>query len=238
MPESIHSAPLILLASKRPAVRALFERLADSDQPAFSLRVLPTGGEAGLCHLRAGTEALAAVVDTAPDPETATELCRELAGRWPPLPVIALLCCGRTSTPAYLEALLAAGVKGALDMLTPEEEILNTVQAVVRGGAVLHARFGKNGAASFGRLFDPYGPGRPDAARPRLGALDRQLIELVAQGHTDQEIGKQAHLARDTVHHHLDGLYRKLGVRNRTELAAWAGRHGLYQPQRNPESGR
>jgi len=35
-------------------------------------------------------------------------------------------------------------------------------------------------------------------------------------------------LSRHTVHHHVERLCRELGTRNRTELAAWAGRNGLY----------
>jgi hypothetical protein len=38
----------------------------------------------------------------------------------------------------------------------------------------------------------------------------------------------QLHLSPHTVKHHIDQVRRELRVRNRTELAAWAGRNGFY----------
>ncbi|MBI2938956.1 MAG: helix-turn-helix transcriptional regulator, partial [Chloroflexi bacterium] len=59
---------------------------------------------------------------------------------------------------------------------------------------------------------------------------DVRLLELVARGLSDEEIGPKLGLSPHTVKRHLEGLRQAVNARNRTELAAWAGQYGCYQP--------
>ena len=74
--------------------------------------------------------------------------------------------------------------------------------------------------------------GAPDppvfAGRPERRELQLQLLELVALGLPDHEIGRRLHLSPHTVKHQIEDLRTALRVRNRTELAAWAGKNGFY----------
>ncbi|GEM_PF-5631127 len=64
------------------------------------------------------------------------------------------------------------------------------------------------------------------------------LLRLVAQGETNRGIGQAIGLSLDTVHHHLTRLIRHLGVRNRAQLAGWAGHKGCYdEPDRSTAPG-
>lgn len=70
------------------------------------------------------------------------------------------------------------------------------------------------------------GPGRGDidyALSPR----ETEVLEKLSQGFTNPEIAGLLHLARDTVKQHTSAVYRKLGVRNRTQAASLAREHGL-----------
>jgi DNA-binding NarL/FixJ family response regulator len=58
-----------------------------------------------------------------------------------------------------------------------------------------------------------------------------ELLQLVARGLPDHEIGRRLHMSPHTVKHHIEDLRDGLGARNRIELAAWAGRNGLYAPE-------
>jgi DNA-binding NarL/FixJ family response regulator len=49
---------------------------------------------------------------------------------------------------------------------------------------------------------------------------ERRLARLVASGATNREVAASVHLSTKTVEEHLSRLYRKLGVRSRTELAS------------------
>jgi DNA-binding NarL/FixJ family response regulator len=56
-----------------------------------------------------------------------------------------------------------------------------------------------------------------------------EILELLVQGLSDQEIGAQLHLSPHTVKHHIDRLRDEVGARNRIQLAAWAGRQGFLR---------
>jgi DNA-binding NarL/FixJ family response regulator len=65
------------------------------------------------------------------------------------------------------------------------------------------------------------------ASRFGLTALELQILSLVAEGLSNEEISQTIHLARETVKGHLKSLFRKLEVKNRTEAAVMAVRKGI-----------
>jgi two-component system response regulator DesR len=56
---------------------------------------------------------------------------------------------------------------------------------------------------------------------------EREVLELMASGATNREIAGSLYLSPNTVKEHTSGLFRKLGVRNRTEAVQRAQRMGL-----------
>jgi DNA-binding NarL/FixJ family response regulator len=78
----------------------------------------------------------------------------------------------------------------------------------------------------------------PSAARPELAELtphEVQIALMVAEGRTNREVAAAMFLAPKTVEHHLTTIFRKLGLRRRTELARLfagelAGRAGPPEP--------
>jgi len=76
------------------------------------------------------------------------------------------------------------------------------------------------------------GPGRqqPQAPRPepgQLSARERELVTLVAQGHTDAQIASQLYISVRTVGSHLDRIRDKTGCRRRADLTRLALSAGL-----------
>jgi DNA-binding NarL/FixJ family response regulator len=65
------------------------------------------------------------------------------------------------------------------------------------------------------------------ASRFGLTALELQILSLVAEGLSNEEISQTIHLARETVKGHLKSMFRKLEVKNRTEAAVMAVRKGI-----------
>lgn len=55
----------------------------------------------------------------------------------------------------------------------------------------------------------------------RVGALEEALQLLVVEGASNPAIAEHLYLSRKTIEHHVSNALAKLGVRNRTELAAW-----------------
>jgi DNA-binding NarL/FixJ family response regulator len=65
--------------------------------------------------------------------------------------------------------------------------------------------------------------------QPDVMLSDRELevLQLVAEGHANAEIGRKLWVTEQTVKFHLSNIYRKLGVKNRTEASRHAVREGL-----------
>jgi DNA-binding NarL/FixJ family response regulator len=58
-----------------------------------------------------------------------------------------------------------------------------------------------------------------------LTPREQQLVDLVSQAKLNKEIAHELRLAEGTVRDYLSRLFRKVGVKNRTELAVWAMHH-------------
>jgi DNA-binding NarL/FixJ family response regulator len=73
---------------------------------------------------------------------------------------------------------------------------------------------------------------RPAIPEPALTARERDVLDLIAIGLTNREIGERLYLGPDAIKKHARSLYRKLGVRNRTEAAHHAARAAVANAPR------
>jgi DNA-binding NarL/FixJ family response regulator len=78
--------------------------------------------------------------------------------------------------------------------------------------------------ASHGNGVAPL-PGREPLGR--LTSREREILQLVSEGHTNAELAHMLWVTEQTVKFHLSNIYRKLNVSNRTEASRWAQRAGL-----------
>ena len=209
----------LLLATSRPAVHSFFLNLGrDKPSSRFVVTRIQVAVDA-IAHGDELADATIAAVDVGLDQKAAVEFCRELQQRRPDLPVTAVVCCPHSVTPWNLRTLIAVGVSSLVDLQATSEEVARALESVARGGAVLQLHSFGHQRASLRDLL---------AAGELKSRTQIQLLELVALGLPDREIGRRLHLSPHTVKHQIENLRDELGVRNRTELAAWAGRHGFY----------
>lgn len=110
-------------------------------------------------------------------------------------------------TSEELSAALANGATGAILKDAPTESILAAIRTISNGGKVLPAT-----TAALTGL----------GARPKLSSRQREILQSIARGLTNDEIGRQFGIAGETVKKHLSILFAKLGVANRTEATALA----------------
>ena len=112
---------------------------------------------------------------------------------------------------------LAAGASGYLVKGAHLEELYEAIRAVARGQRYLHS-------SVTGAVVD-------DAIRwlrsGPLSAREREVLRLLASGHSPVEIGGQLGISVHTVRRHIANLSEKLGLRGNNALTRYAIRHGL-----------
>jgi DNA-binding NarL/FixJ family response regulator len=70
-----------------------------------------------------------------------------------------------------------------------------------------------------------------------LSKREREVAAMIASGMTNKEIAQRLFIAERTAEGHVERIRNKLGVRSRTEVATWAGSHGLGPgPLDNPRA--
>ncbi|MFO7573016.1 MAG: response regulator transcription factor [Gaiellaceae bacterium] len=62
---------------------------------------------------------------------------------------------------------------------------------------------------------------------PTVPERERQVLEMVAEGHPNKVIALRLSISEKTVKAHLTNVFRQIGVTDRTQAALWAERHGL-----------
>jgi DNA-binding NarL/FixJ family response regulator len=63
-----------------------------------------------------------------------------------------------------------------------------------------------------------------------LTVREREVVALLAQGHTNREIADLLVISERTAENHVQRVLNRLGLRSRTAVAAWAVEHGLPGP--------
>jgi DNA-binding NarL/FixJ family response regulator len=100
---------------------------------------------------------------------------------------------------------IEAGAMGYLLKDIPREELFRAIRATARGESVLAPSVA---ARMMRQVRDP--------AEERLSPREMEVLELVAQGYSNQEIGRTLHVSTATVKTHLLHIFAKLDVADRT----------------------
>jgi DNA-binding NarL/FixJ family response regulator len=142
---------------------------------------------------------------------------REACERVPGLKAIVL---SASSDPAQIQAAFAAGaVAYVLKTAQPEDVGIAIRQAFE------HSVFVPNpGAVSVSSN------GIGSSAKEAVAALTKrelEILQLVAEGHSNSQLARSLWVTEQTVKFHLSNIYRKIEVTNRTEASRWAQVHGL-----------
>jgi DNA-binding NarL/FixJ family response regulator len=126
-----------------------------------------------------------------------------------------------------LLAAMKAGARGYVLKGVSARELSQVVQAVNAGEVYVAP------SLAWGLLREMSQP-RPSDPLAELSARERQVLELVASGLSNQEIGLKLGLAEKTVKHYMTNVLTKLQVRSRVEAALLAARVGLGQTGSTP----
>jgi len=204
----------IVLATRRPSVSAFFAAMGGRSNVVrtTTFDVSATAVERASREVMAASVAL---VDASIDPAEGLEVCRQLRTRRTDLRIGVLFCCPHAAKPESLRPFLAAGIGSFLDLQLSVEQMLAALRSIARGEAVVRLHLSEDSSSA---LFNGH------STDEKLSADDLALLRLVALGWTDHEIGVELCLSRHTIKHRIERLCRRWHARNRTQLAAFAGR--------------
>jgi DNA-binding NarL/FixJ family response regulator len=177
-------------------------RLMLTQQPWVERCVSAHTGAEALAHAKRYRPHVA-LVDLFIGEESGAEVCERIRAAQPATRVLLFSGAGEISP----SAARAAGASGFAYKDWPARRIAGAVRHVGLGGTVFE-RHAPQGALG-------------------LSERERAVLEQMASGLTNPEIGAALHLSRHTVKEHSSAVYRKLGVRNRTEAVQRAQRLGL-----------
>jgi DNA-binding NarL/FixJ family response regulator len=119
---------------------------------------------------------------------------------------------------------LKAGARGYVLKDADEEEMLHAIRAVGRGEAI----FSPTIATRVLAYFAASSPGdTPPQAFPTLTDREREILNLIAQGHTNPSIARQLSLSTKTVGNYVSNIFTKLQVADRAQAIIRAREAGL-----------
>ena len=120
-------------------------------------------------------------------------------------------------------AAMRAGARGYILKGAGQEEVLRTIRAVARGEAL----FGPAIAARLTAFFNGPRPTAAAEAFPDLTAREREVLDLIAAGHSNEAIAARLSVSRKTVRNHVSNVFSKLQVAGRAEAIVRAREAGL-----------
>lgn len=134
----------------------------------------------------------------------------------------------------YVFGALRAGASGFLLKDAPRERLLEAIRVVHDGEALLSPSITRRLIEDYAGRTDPVPPA-PDllaALTPR----EREMLLLVAQGLSNQEIAARLVVTEATVKSHVGSVFAKLHLRDRVQAVVLAYEHGLVIPGRRPDA--
>ncbi|MGQ2916085.1 response regulator [Microbacterium aurantiacum] len=207
----------VFLVDDHEIVRRGIAQLVDAEPD------LDVVGEAGDI-----AEALRRIEATAPDvavldvrlPDgSGVDLCREVRSRHPH---IACLMLTAYDDDEALRSAALAGASGYVLKDIRSAALVDAIRASAAGRTVQSAQALRTAAQAAAAPVTGNAPASPDAD---LTYRERQVLDLIADGLTNREIGERLGLAEKTVKNYVSGLLAKLGMVRRTQAAVYGAEH-------------
>ncbi|MGF1482546.1 MAG: response regulator [Cyanophyceae cyanobacterium] len=117
----------------------------------------------------------------------------------------------------YIAQSISVGAKGYLLKDTPSEELAQTIRSV-------HQGYTQFGPGLFEKVVGVYASPlvEPPPALANLTSKEREVLQLIGQGHNNREIATALDISERTVKNHVNTILRRLHLRDRTQAAIFA----------------
>ena len=146
------------------------------------------------------------------------EATRQIRKKHPKIKVLVLT---QYDNKEYILSVIKAGASGYVLKRALGSELVSAIRAVKGGESFLYP------SAATALIEDYLQKAREEEPYDQLTAREREVLKLIAEGHTSKEIADMLFLSLKTVQGHRSKVMEKLNLHNRTELIKFAMRKGL-----------
>jgi DNA-binding NarL/FixJ family response regulator len=215
------TATRVLIADDHAMVRRGLRLILDAEP---DLKVVAEAGDGSQALELAGENALdLAVLDVAMPRMTGLQAAAELSRRRPEL---RLLMISMYDNEQYLYEALKAGASGYVLKTAADRDLVAACRATMRGEPFLYP----TAVTALVRDFLSHArSGASDVPGDPLTPRELEVLKLIAEAHTSDQIALELGITRRTVDRHRENILGKLGMRDRVELTRYAIRRGLVE---------
>ena len=142
-------------------------------------------------------------------------------------PEVKLLVLTMHDDEAYLRQFLQVGATGYIVKKAADTELVDAIRAVHRGESFIHPSLTR---VLIDRYLQQQPPVKAKESVEELTPRETEVLRLVAQGYTSQQIAEQLSISANTVETHRAHIMEKLGLRGRAQLVRYAIARGLLRP--------
>jgi two-component system, NarL family, response regulator NreC len=129
--------------------------------------------------------------------------------------------------PSYVREAFAVGASGYVLKEAADAEVVAAIREVATGGRYVHPALGA-------RLIAAEAEDRRRAEADPLSEREREVLRLLALGHTNREIAKMLYISVRTAETHRAHIMQKLRLQTRAELVRYALEQGLLEEREHP----
>jgi two-component system, NarL family, response regulator NreC len=137
-------------------------------------------------------------------------------------PELKILVLSMQDDASYVREAFAAGASGYVLKEAADSEVVSAIREVARGGRYVHPELGA-------RLVAAEADERRRAEEDPLSDREREVLRMLALGHTNQEIAQQLYISVRTAETHRAHIMQKLRLSSRAELVRYALAQGLLE---------
>ena len=208
----------VLLVDDHAILRAGLRRVLEAEEDIEVVAEAESAERALFEALEAKPDV--AVVDVVMAGKSGIDATPELVSAVPGMRILVL---SMQDDPRYLRAAFEAGASGYVLKEAADTEVVGAVRVVAAGERYVHPALGA-------RLVAADVEERKRAEQDPLSDREREVLRLLALGHTNQEIAKMLYISVRTAETHRAHIMQKLRLSSRAELVRYALDHGLVEP--------
>jgi DNA-binding NarL/FixJ family response regulator len=211
----------ILVADDHPIVLRGLKTVLNA-QPDFEVVAEATDGD-GAVEQALAEDVHLAILDISMPRKTGLQAAREISQR---RPEVRILILSMHDNEQYLFEAIKVGASGYVLKSAVDRDLVEACRAAMRGEPFLYPGGVRALMREYVERARAGEVGRGELLTPR----EEEIVKLVAEAHTNEEIGELLFISKKTVERHRANILEKLGMRDRVELTRYAIRRGLVEP--------